>query len=74
MTAKPPTLNDLAEVTAEAERINERRDALIVQLALLGEPRADLCKASGLSDDRVRVIERAGGVPERRRGRPRKTA
>ena len=71
MTTKPPTLKDLAEVSAEVAHIIEKRDALIVRLALEEVPRADLCKASGLSGDRIRVIERSGGVPERKRGRPR---
>jgi hypothetical protein len=74
MTTDPPTLKALAERSDRAARAIEERDAMIVALALADVPRADLCEASGLSDDRVRVIERQGDVPPRKRGRPRTSA
>jgi hypothetical protein len=68
MTTNDPTLDDLAAAAAAIATAIETRDALIVRLALNGKDRPDLCAASGLGDDRVREIERAGGVPPRKRG------
>lgn len=62
------TLDDLADRTAMVTTATERRDTAIVDLALRGVPRAELCRVTGLSDDRVREIERTGGVPPRKRG------
>lgn len=66
---EPAELTRLAEAATEATRA---RDAAIVTAALDGMPQPDIIAATGLSRDRIRVIERAGGVPPRRRGRPAK--
>lgn len=47
------------------------RDAAIVQAAREGLPKDTVLDATGLSKERVRQIERAGGVPPRKAGRPR---
>lgn len=68
MTAHPITLDELARRSRIAATASAERDTAIVELALAGTARADLCAASGLSDDQVRRIERKGGVPARKRG------
>jgi propanediol dehydratase small subunit len=65
----PQELTRRAQVAADAIR---ERDAAIIEAALEGMPQPDIIEATGLSRNRVRVIEREGGAPPRKRGRPRK--
>jgi DNA-directed RNA polymerase specialized sigma24 family protein len=64
----PETLTKLTKAINDA---SATRNAAIVQAALEGMTRADICAATGLSDEQVRRIERAGNVPPRAAGRPR---
>lgn len=62
---------ELQRLTRAAETATTARDAAIVQAAREGLPKAVVLDATGLSKERVRQIERAGGVPPRKAGRPR---
>jgi hypothetical protein len=59
---------DLA--TAEADRRTAALHAGIVEAARDRIPKDTVRKITGLSKERVRVIERAGGAPTREAGRP----
>lgn len=67
----PARLTKLTEAVATA---TAARDAAIVIAATEGMDREVIRKATGLSDGHIRRIERAGGVPPRKPGRPRKDA
>jgi len=45
------------------------RDQAIIAAALEDMPQPVIIEATGLSRDRIRIIEREGGVPQRKRGR-----
>jgi DNA-directed RNA polymerase specialized sigma24 family protein len=62
----PADLKRLADAAASALA---ERDAAIVQAALEEVPQADIADATGLTQERVRQIERKGGAPRRKRGR-----
>lgn len=68
---------DPTELAALARTARESRTALdagIVAAALEDWPQPAIAEATGLSIAQVRRIERAGGVPPRPAGRPRKDA
>jgi len=72
----PDELTRLSITAEEAQQAAtaaiRARDRAIVTAAEEGMPQPVIIEATGLSRDRIRIIERAGGVPERKRGRPRK--
>lgn len=63
----PEELRRLSKAVHEAQR---DRDAAIVQAAEERIPKHIVCDATGLSKERIRRIERAGGAPKREAGRP----
>jgi hypothetical protein len=68
---------DATELKRLARAVNAAttaRDAAIVQAAREGIPKSIVLEATGLSKERIRQIERAGGVPPRKAGRPRNEA
>jgi len=65
----PARLTKLTEAITAAIAV---RDAAIVTAAIEGMDREIICDATGLSEGHVRRIERAGGVPPRPPGRPRR--
>jgi len=64
----PERLIALSEATRNAIAA---RDAAIVEAAGEGMSREDIRAATRLSDTHLRRIERDGGVPPRKAGRPR---
>jgi hypothetical protein len=62
---------ELSRLTLAVETATAARDAAIVQAAREGIPKDIVLDATGLSKERIRQIERAGGAPKRAAGRPR---
>lgn len=65
------TPEELARLSKAVQDALVARDAAIVRAAEERMPKPIVCKATGLSKERVRRIERAGGAPKRDAGRPR---
>lgn len=63
------TPEELVRLTAAIDEAKRARDEAIVQAAHEGVSRIAIVRATGLTNERIRQIERAGGVPERRPGR-----
>jgi len=66
------TLQKLTKLAAAVADSIAARDAAIVAAAKEGWDQRDICNATGLSAVQVRRIERAGGLPPRKAGRPAK--
>lgn len=60
---------ELRELAVAAREALARRDAAILQAAREDLPQIDIAEATGLSKERIRQMERQGGVPPRRQGR-----
>jgi hypothetical protein len=65
---------ELRNLSQAARDALAARDAAIVQAAHEGLRKDIVLEATGLSKERIRQIERAGGVPPRKAGRPRNEA
>lgn len=64
---------ELARLTQAITAATTARDEAIVRHLLDQVPPADIARATGLSDERIRQIARAAGVPPRKSGRPKRT-
>lgn len=63
------TPDELRALADHATTANDALRAGIIQAAREDMPQADICRATGLSREGLRKIERAAGLPARRQGR-----